>query len=180
MKEEFKPINNFEKYYLISNIGNVFSLGNNKFRKKKYLKLGKDKYGYLYCILYKNGRRYIKKVHRLVAIAFIPNHQNKPQVNHKDGNPSNNNINNLEWVTASENIKHSYEKLNRINGMKNKKYDKHWRSKIIGQFTIDHILLKKFLNATEIEESLKYNRKYIQQCCRGECITAYGYRWEYL
>jgi len=63
--------------------------------------------------------------------------------------------------------------------MQNKKYDKYWRSKKIRQFTIDHILLNKFSNATEIEEIFGYNRKYIHQCCRGEYKKAYGYRWEY-
>jgi len=59
--------------------------------------------------LSKNGKRTRCQVHRLVAQAYIPNPENKPQINHKDGNPLNNNIDNLEWVTQSENMRHAQE-----------------------------------------------------------------------
>lgn len=57
--------------------------------------------------LYKNGKSFKKLIHRLVAEAFIPNPEKKPQVNHKDGNPLNNNLSNLEWVTQKENVEHA-------------------------------------------------------------------------
>lgn len=69
-----------------------------------------DTVGYYQCVLRgSDGKKYYKRVHRLVANTFIPNPNNLPQVNHKDGNKLNNNINNLEWCTNSENTQHGYD-----------------------------------------------------------------------
>lgn len=64
--------------------------------------------GYEIVDLYKNGKRKTVRVHRLVAEAFIPNNDNKPEVNHIDGNKHNNNVDNLEWVTKKENCRHAW------------------------------------------------------------------------
>lgn len=64
---------------------------------------------YLYVKLYVNGKCFNRSIHRLLAEAFIPNPDNKPMVNHIDGNKLNNNVCNLEWVTCSENIQHAYD-----------------------------------------------------------------------
>lgn len=66
-----------------------------------------NRYGYDVVDLYKNGNRQTERIHRLVAEAFIPNPDNKPEVNHKDGNKRNNHISNLEWATKRENIDHA-------------------------------------------------------------------------
>lgn len=75
--------------------------------KKKALH--KNKFGYLTVGLMKNGKRTTQKVHRLVAAVFINNPHGKPDVNHIDGNKENNNVDNLEWATRSENMKHSWD-----------------------------------------------------------------------
>lgn len=120
MKEIWKNIDGYEEIYQVSNLGRVKRLKkkNIDVRAKSYidehiLKNRKNNYGYLEVILHTNGKGHPKKVHRLVAETFIPNPDNKPQVNHKDYNTTNNHVNNLEWVTHSENIKHSWMNPNR-------------------------------------------------------------------
>ena len=76
-------------------------------RRGKELKVYSDDEGYLRCSLSANGTAKLVLVHRLVASAFIPNPDNKPQVNHIDGNTANNNVTNLEWVTQTENMNHA-------------------------------------------------------------------------
>ena len=95
----------YEGYY-VTNMGEVYST---KCGYKRLLKSRKSQNGYLYVNLSKNGKYKSKNIHILVAKAYIPNPNNFPQVNHIDGNKSNNNVNNLEWCTASHNMKHAYK-----------------------------------------------------------------------
>ena len=90
--------------YAVSSSGKIRNNKTGKLRKFR-----KEKHGYLSVDLW--NKNYMKrlKVHRLVAVAFIPNLDNKPQVNHKDGNKENNVSNNLEWNTAQENSCHAYK-----------------------------------------------------------------------
>lgn len=115
--EVWKDIEGYEGLYQVSTCGNIKSLakprkngnGRSYIQKEKLLKQTFTSTGYKKVELYKDGKRKGFKVHRLVAIAFIPNPDNKPEVNHIDGNKINNNIDNLEWVTSSENSIHAYE-----------------------------------------------------------------------
>lgn len=105
--EKWNPVANFPRY-LVSNWGNV------RGAKGKKLKLTPDRYGYICVFLYKkDGKREKKRarVHRLVAEAFIPNPEQKPYINHKDGVRSNNKAQNLEWATNSDNQKHRFHVL---------------------------------------------------------------------
>ena len=102
--EEWRDIPGYESFYQVSNLGNVRSIRFNKVRNMKSW----DSHGYRAVELCINNNRYIVGVHQLVALAFIPNPENKPEVNHKDRNRSNNNVENLEWVTQSENVAHAY------------------------------------------------------------------------
>ena len=100
LEEEWKDIENYPNYQ-ISNLGRVRNKIKNRIIKPSF----NNKTGYLQNILCKNNKKKLFLVHRLVAEAFIPNPENKTQVNHKDRNKENNKIDNLEWVTISENIK---------------------------------------------------------------------------
>ena len=109
MIEEWKDVIGFEGLYKISNLGNVKSVSRlslqNHYIKEKILKTYVCQGGYLDVHLYKDGKRYHKKIHRMVAEAFIPNPNNFPEVDHIDTNKNNNTVNNLRWVTHSENHK---------------------------------------------------------------------------
>lgn len=92
--------------YEISSEGDV---RNKKFNRMLAFSLSRKNFTtYRRVTLFKDGRRYYKQVHRLVAVAFIPNPQNLPQVDHKDDNGENNSVSNLQWVTSSQNIKKSF------------------------------------------------------------------------
>jgi len=107
------PIKGYEKRYSITKDGKIWS----HIGKGRWLKLGKDILGYKIIGLYKNGYQRFLLVHRLLAQTFIPNPENKPCINHKDCNPSNNNINNLKWCTQKENIQYA-AKLGRMSYFK--------------------------------------------------------------
>ncbi|MBV4357712.1 NUMOD4 motif-containing HNH endonuclease [Pinibacter aurantiacus] len=116
MDEIWRDVTGFEKYYQISNKGNVQSLdrivytnkGNARLVKGKLLTSRINNFGYLSVRLSYKGITRTLFMHRLIAQEFIDNPENKPFVNHIDGNKTNNSIENLEWVSHSENISHAY------------------------------------------------------------------------
>lgn len=109
-QEYFEHIPGFDDIYMISNKGNIISLGKiSSHSKVKTLKAYTDRDGYLRLPLRKNNTKRKYYVHRLVALAFIPNPENKPTINHKNGIKNDNRIENLEWATWSENNQHAYD-----------------------------------------------------------------------
>lgn len=103
--EERKAVKGFEGLYEVDATGNIYSLLQTASRRKGILKQYQNESGYLKVNLYdENGKCKKLYVHRVVATAFIPNPENKPNVNHKDVNVKNNDVSNLEWCTQSENI----------------------------------------------------------------------------
>lgn len=100
--EEWKDIKGYENKYQISNLGRVKALDYRRTGKEQIISIKNNK-GYSEVALWKDSKRKMFMVHRLVAQAFIPNPNNLPQVNHKDENKTNNIVENLEWCTQSYN-----------------------------------------------------------------------------
>lgn len=153
--EEWRDIPNTNGEYMVSNYGAVVTT-----KTGRILLPAIDHRGYERVCLFKKDRRRRYRVHRLVAITFIPNPDNLPQVNHKDGNKRNNCVDNLEWVTNEENMKHS-----RANGLHDghKRFCDSRKKSIIAthiesgkEIFFDSILAaKKALHTNHIQEVLK-------------------------
>lgn len=148
--EIWKDIPGYQNLYMVSSHGKVTSLNYHRTGKKKELKLKKIKKGYLAIGLSKNGERKWMQVHRLVGMAFIPNQNNSLEINHKNGNPSDNNVDNLEWVTHRENILHAY----RTGLIISIKGSKHHKAKL----TNEKIILIRLLYNLGIKQSALLNQ----------------------
>ena len=149
--EEWRDIPGYESFYQVSNLGNVRSIRFNKIRNMKSW----DSNGYRAVELYLNNNGYTVGIHRLVALAFIPNPENKPEVNHKDRNRSNNNVENLEWVTQSENIAHAYR-----NGVKPRPT---YQNQPLQKEILDIIENKKYFSIREASRQTGHKRDTIKR-----------------
>ena len=138
----------------------------------KLLKQHKDQKGYCYCKV--AGRN--MRVHRLVATAFIPNPEEKPQVNHKDGNKSNNDRWNLEWASNAENQKHAVE-----HGLKKMSDLTNVTKKAVCLISRDGATRIRFESASEASRVTGIYQSQISDCCnhKPHCLTAGGYIWRY-
>lgn len=166
--EIWKPIKDYEGLYEVSNLGNIKSLITNKILKPTETNALRSK-GYLRVEL--KGKA--KLVHRLVAENFIPNIENKDQVNHINGNKKDNRVENLEWVTQSENIKHAYDM-----GLMKPKYDEEngWHKKVI-QYDKNGNFIKIWNSISSAEKTLNINN--ISNACRNKRNKAGGFKWQY-
>jgi hypothetical protein len=148
--EIWKDVLGYESFYQVSNLGNVKTLGNNKFGNIRVMKNTLRK-GYCTVTLRKNNIQKIFRVHRIVAEAFIANPHKKSQVNHKNGIKNDNRLENLEWATAFENMQHASAN-NLLNVAKG---EKHYNFKLSEEKISEIISLShKF---TQKELSLKFN-----------------------
>lgn len=149
-------------YDKISPDGRVFSTWGKRIKKQQ------DRSGYKFVSVTSEGRETKMAVHRLVATAYIPNPENHPMVNHKDGNPSNNNVSNLEWCTASQNAQHAHD-----TGLcsSKKKVLQIKNGEIVGEYDS----MKKAAEAVGVSPSA------IGHVCLGDTRlkTAGGYGWKY-
>ena len=159
--------------YEVSNTGRIRRRGSVNDRSTY------EKKGYQLIDLYKDGERSKKRVNRIVAEAFIPNPDNKPEVNHKDGNKQNNNVDNLEWVTSKENCRHAWDNglMKPTYSMLGKKNPNAGRKgKPIRVVETGEV----FGTLKECEEAIGGDNRHINDCLRGRQKTHRGYHFEYL
>ena len=170
--EVWKDVVGYEGLYLVSNQGNIKSLPRNGTCKQpKNLKMHLGNRGYYVVTLSKNNIRKKFLVHRIVASAFIDNPKNLPQINHKDGNKINNNIENLEWITPYDNIRHSIETHLKPNDKGVKNYHSKLSENDILFIRVNYIPRDKLYGCTALakkfgvaKSTLSYIINYITYC----------------
>lgn len=169
MEEIWKDIEGYEGLYQVSNFGRVKSLdrldsANHKLKGKlKSTSIRPN--GYVNVILYKNSQRKGYSVHRLVAETFIPNPEQKPQVNHKDEDKTNNTVLNLEWATNKENVNHGNRTTKAMIKM----------SKEVYCFETG----KTYINARHASEALGVSRECVRDVCLGKQTQTKGFTFTY-
>lgn len=184
-KRIWKDIPNYEGIYQVSNLGEVRSLNYNHTGKIKTLKIGINKYGY--CTVTVDGKRC--KVHRLVALTFIPNPNKFPQVNHLDENKSNNCVWNLEWCTAEYNCNYGSRNArmgSSLNGDKNGMYGKKHSSEtkeLIGSYSKKKVRCIEtgviYDSINDLAIFLGVNRTSITRVLKGIRKSLCGLHFEY-
>lgn len=201
--EEWRAIAGYEGLYEVSNLGRVRSLKYWGGNRVAILKQATSKRGYKKIALTSEKKTFL--IHRLVAQAFIPNPENKPEVNHIDGNKQNNCVNNLEWVTGSENNIHAVYSLGHDQWKKGLKKAVSRASELQLWKKAQKLAIekrkRKDLNITngeqifqtfeEIRNCVYRNEKYkntkpkridtnVILCCQKKRPTAYGYKWSFI
>lgn len=199
LNEEFKDIKGFEGLYQLSNYGRIKSLekyirsaikNNSKVKRKEFIKkLQQNKLGYLHATLGKEGKTYNINIHYEIAKLFLDKKHykktnkeehkkinlDKLEVNHKDENPSNCRIDNLEWCTHSYNINY---------GTRNKKVSKIMKQKCITsiavlQYDMNGNFINRYESLNQAGNKTNTNRKTISLCCKGLYKQAGGYIWKF-
>ena len=181
INEEWKTIERTNGNYEIINLGRVKSkeriyLSGENYRIKKKTggkllnqTLNKDGYPTVSLRL-DDGKRHTLKVHRLVALAFIQNTKNLPQINHKDENKENNRVDNLEWCTSKYNANY---------GTRNKRMIKQKYLKAVIMLDLSGNELKRFESLGDASRETGFDISAIIRVCKGKQRTSMGYKWKY-
>ena len=162
MNETWKDVAGYEGQYQVSDLGHVRSLC---YKKARILKPRLNHSGHLTVRLWQSGKGRNVYIHRLVAEAFIPNPSNFPVINHKDENPANNAVNNLEWCTVKYNNNYGTCKAK--------------RSKAVLQYDKSGNLVSEWPSVLEVQRQTGFVQSSISRCCLGKHKSAYGYIWKY-
>ncbi len=158
--EEWRDIPGYEGRYQASNLGRIRS------KERGLLSPFLSRGGYLIATILRDGKRYGTGAHRLVATAFIPNPENKPQINHKNGDKLDNRPENLEWVTCSENQLHSHRVLHSGGGRPKRPVR-----------CIDTAVV--YPSIAEAAKATGSHAELIVNCCRGRMNKTNGLHWAY-
>ena len=165
--EQWRDIEGYEGLYLVSSLGRIKSLDrwvNNgkgkRLQKGEIITPFKNKKGYLRVALSNGFKRIKYSIHRLVAMAFLPNPDNLETVNHINGIVTDNRVENLEWMSNRDNVRYS-------------------QAKAVKQYSLDGEFIRKWDAMADIERELGFNHGDVCLCCKGKARTAYGFIWRY-
>lgn len=181
--ENWKDVKGYEGFYQVSDCGRVKSLERDVYcqngivhhLKEKILAPALDRDGYSLVQLCKNGKGKLMLVHRLVAMAFLPNPENKPQVNHKNEIKTDNFVENLEWCTAQYNINFGTRNKRMAQNRRYPKFGNHPQAKPV--FCVE--LNKTFDCITSAQKELGIDQSSITKACKGKLKTTGGFHWRY-
>lgn len=192
--EVWKPVAGYEGRYEVSNYGRVKSLNYDKTGKERLMALVKHQNGRLFVGLYKDGKQKALQVSRIVGYAFIPNPFGLPEINHKDENPENNCVENLEWCdkhyncnygTRNERIVDTRKKRNPDNECYRKTVETRTSKgcsnaeKRIVQYSLNGEYIGIYNSVSEAERATGIGRSQIRRCSKGILKQTGGYRFEY-
>ena len=188
--EIWRPVAGYEWLYDVSSFGRIRSL-DNRWSSIRIMKPWKNSSWYMSTVIYKSPHNKSSVViHRLIAQSFIDNPDNKPQVNHINGIKSDNRVENLEWATASENMRHAFKiglkenknPLFRENNPSPHKWKKGWKSifaRKVGQYSDGWTLIKEWDSMIETKKNW-YIPAWVSRCCRWIVKHHAGFVWKYM
>lgn len=182
IKEIWRDIPEYEGIYQASSFGRIRSMdrldGRNHRIKGTIMSPSLNRHGYWGIHLFKGGVGKSFMLHRLIAFTFLGECQHL-DVNHKDGNKSNNSVENLEWCTRAENLQHSYKVLGRAGVNKGRYGSLNKLSKPINMYDINGNYLKTFPCANEASRIMNIQQSDISKAANGKRKYAGGYKWKY-
>ena len=161
-EEKWQDVLGFEELYQVSSFGNVRTIKKGEAEMSQQ----ENRNGYMTVHLRDKGVERRAMVHRLVAEAFIPNPNGFRDVNHKNGDKSDNRVENLEWTSHADNMTHSFRELG-----KNVRH--------IVQLDLDNNFIERWNSIIEASEATGICRTNIGECCRGNRKHTKGYKWKY-
>ena len=179
MVEIWKDVDGFVGLYQVSNLGRIKALGRyvktgnggKRYIEEHFVKPNKCKNGYLEATFSRKQKRTVRLLHRVVAKAFIPNPDNLPEVNHKDEDIQNCQVENLEWCTSKYNANYGSRNVRMI--------EKRGNTKPVIQKTKDGDFIRRFDSVAEATRATGAFDSAIIKVCNGKQKTSVGYRWEY-
>ena len=195
MKEIWKDIEGYEGLYQVSNFGKVRSLDRYNSRGcwiKGCIIEPTNCKGYLQIVLFLNGKKSYYYIHRIVAEAFLPNPDNKPEIDHINTDKTDNTVclnedgsvnyekTNLRWVSHKENMNNPLTRKKQSTRFKGKIGHNTPASKMIAQLDKNGKLLKVWLCAMDAVRKEGYTQEHISSCCKGTLKTHKGYKWQYI